>query len=433
MYSFQATPFQAPTMKPPPPLPSIQKPIQIVIPTNVELLELLHSTISLILKHGATFECLLIKKESQKESSLFSFLWSDSVEGRYYIWRLFATLQGEGRMYWRVSPVKINGIEYIPPPIRFFESSDVPDEEMDGLMDLDDDDLFYEDDQPRREQSLSTRETLAFIKLLQDAVPSRDYVAGLMAFIMTRAYAVQTILPLLVQSMTHLTSPLYAKYARLFALNDLFWNANQLADRPHVWKFRRVEPDLGAVMKHLGECIRSAELGKLRKEVLLNKVRDVLASWRRWSVFSDERISEWETMLEGRVLEKTVVGHEEVVQKEQVEHVVEGVEQHIDERKPLFKSSFNEVGDKDSQIDDKVISQVKKGRFVSSFSEAPLLGESDDAAHTSKEAKEFSKEELQGEELDHELYVTLLKARKGMEPLLFLKKQIKIMNEPDLS
>uniref|UniRef100_A0A3Q3C4H2 U2 snRNP-associated SURP domain containing n=1 Tax=Haplochromis burtoni TaxID=8153 RepID=A0A3Q3C4H2_HAPBU len=93
--------------------------VKVVIPTERNLLSLIHRMIEFVVREGPMFEAMIMNREIN--NPMYRFLFENQSPAHvYYRWKLYSILQGESPAKWRTDDFRMfkNGSLWRPPPLN---------------------------------------------------------------------------------------------------------------------------------------------------------------------------------------------------------------------------------------------------------------------------------------------------------------------------
>ncbi|XP_028290905.1 U2 snRNP-associated SURP motif-containing protein-like [Gouania willdenowi] len=93
--------------------------VKVVIPTERNLLSLIHRMIEFVVREGPMFEAMIMNREIN--NPMYRFLFENQSPAHvYYRWKLYTILQGEAPAKWRTDDFRMfkNGSFWRPPPLN---------------------------------------------------------------------------------------------------------------------------------------------------------------------------------------------------------------------------------------------------------------------------------------------------------------------------
>ncbi|KAJ3611586.1 hypothetical protein NHX12_021601 [Muraenolepis orangiensis] len=210
--------------------------VKVVIPTERNLLSLIHRMIEFVVREGPMFEAMIMNREIN--NPMYRFLFENQSPAHvYYRWKLYTILQGEAPAKWRTEDFRMfkNGSLWRPPPLNPY--------------------LHGERDQLE--------------EMLRALTPRKGDVAEAMLFCLTRAEAAEEIVDCITESLSILKTALPKKIARLYLVSDVLYNSSA----------KEVLRDQAATYKSIQ--------GHLQSENFKQRVMACFRAWEDWAVYPD--------------------------------------------------------------------------------------------------------------------------------------------------
>ncbi|XP_026062516.1 U2 snRNP-associated SURP motif-containing protein isoform X2 [Carassius auratus] len=254
--------------------------VKVVIPTERNLLSLIHRMIEFVVREGPMFEAMIMNREIN--NPLYRFLFENQSPAHvYYRWKLYTILQGDSPTKWKTEDFRIfkNGSFWRPPPLNPYLHGTPEDEERD---DEDDDD---EDDEISKKGALKDNERDKLEELLRGLTPRKSDIADAMFFCLTHADAAEEIVECIAESLSILKTPLPKKIARLYLVSDVLYNSSaKVANASYYRKF--FETKLCQVFSDLNATYKTIQ-GHLQSENFKQRVMSCFRAWEDWAVYPD--------------------------------------------------------------------------------------------------------------------------------------------------
>uniref|UniRef100_A0A673H6P6 U2 snRNP-associated SURP motif-containing protein n=1 Tax=Sinocyclocheilus rhinocerous TaxID=307959 RepID=A0A673H6P6_9TELE len=252
--------------------------VKVVIPTERNLLSLIHRMIEFVVREGPMFEAMIMNREIN--NPLYRFLFENQGPAHvYYRWKLYTILQGESPTKWKTEDFKIfkNGSIWRPPPLNPYLHGTPEDEEHD-----DDDE---EDEESSKKGSLKDEYRDKLEELLRSLTPRKSDIAGAMFFCLARADAAEEIVECIAESLSILKTPLPKKIARLYLVSDVLYNSSaKVANASYYRKF--FETKLCQIFSDLNATYNTIQ-GHLQSENFKQRVMSCFRAWEDWAVYPD--------------------------------------------------------------------------------------------------------------------------------------------------
>ncbi|KAJ0022874.1 hypothetical protein NQD34_015008 [Periophthalmus magnuspinnatus] len=175
--------------------------VKVVIPTERNLLSLIHRMIEFVVREGPMFEAMIMNRELN--NPMYRFLFENQSPAHvYYRWKLYSILQGESPAKWRTEDFRMfkNGSLWRPPPLNPY---------LHGPYD--DKDEEEEEEEGSKKGSLKEDERDKLEEMLRGLTPRRGDVGEAMLFCLNHAEAAEEIVECIAESLSILKTPLPKK------------------------------------------------------------------------------------------------------------------------------------------------------------------------------------------------------------------------------
>lgn len=261
--------------------------VKVVIPTDRNLISIIHRVVEFVVREGPLFEALLMSREAK--NPLYSFLFDNqSPPHIYYRWRLFSVLQGEHPSRWRTKEfVMFKGGSKWKPPLFNMYLRGMPEEllpkeeeyklksELTPSDRIDDD--FDEvkssrSDAKKGQLSETSREQLE--DMLRLLTPERQKIADLMIFCIQHADACEEIIECIADSLCISETPLHKKIARLYLLSDILHNCSVKVANVSNYR-KQFQSKLDSIFESINQAYNQIE-GRLKAEHFKVTLSDLL-------------------------------------------------------------------------------------------------------------------------------------------------------------
>ncbi|KAL7849327.1 hypothetical protein SRHO_G00209500 [Serrasalmus rhombeus] len=253
--------------------------VKVVIPTERNLLCLIHRMIEFVVREGPMFEAMIMNREIN--NPLYRFLFENQSPAHvYYRWKLYSILQGDSPTKWKTDDFRLfkNGSYWRPPPLNPYLHGTPEDEEGD---DDDDDD----EEESSKKGSLKDEERDKLEEVLRGLTPRRSDVAEAMLFCLTHADAAEEIVECIAESLSILKTPLPKKIARLYLVSDVLYNSSaKVSNASYYRKF--FEAKLCQIFSDLNATFKTIQ-GHLQSEHFKQRVMSCFRAWEDWAVYPD--------------------------------------------------------------------------------------------------------------------------------------------------
>lgn len=316
--------------------------MKVVIPTERQLLCLIHRMIEYVVREGPAFEAMVMARELNNPQYRFLFENQSPAHG-YYRWKLFSVLHGESVSRWRTAPFRMfkGGSYWQPPPLnRYTRRQASPD-------------LAYarakSELEERKGGSLSTEKRDRLEELLRGLATERKSISEAMCFCIENADKAQEVCECIADSLLIAETPLNKKVARLYLISDILHNCCAKVANASYYR-RGFERILPAVFEHNSEVWRRID-GKMKSEAFKQKMLSCVRAWAEWAIYPNDYLVRLQNMFLGLVKAK----HEQAESASATAQDDDGSESDVD-GKPL-----EEEEEEDQQDADDDRQQAKSG------------------------------------------------------------------------
>ncbi|PSN54653.1 hypothetical protein C0J52_01081 [Blattella germanica] len=209
--------------------------VKVVIPTERNLLMLIHRMIEFVIREGPMFEAMIMNREIN--NPMFRFLFENQSPAHvYYRWKLYSLLQGDLQLRWRTLEFRMfkGGSIWKPPPMNPYTQG-MPDELVEG-----------EEKEPRK-GSLSNTQRDRLEDLLRNMTPER------------------------------------LKIARLYLISDILHNCGVKITNASFYR-KGLEARLLQIFQDVHAAYMSLE-SRLKAEGFKLRVMQMFRAWEEWAVY----------------------------------------------------------------------------------------------------------------------------------------------------
>ncbi|KAL1123660.1 hypothetical protein AAG570_002736 [Ranatra chinensis] len=243
--------------------------VKVVMPTDRNLLMLIHHMIEYVIREGPMFEAMIMNREIN--NPMFRFLFDNqSPAHAYYRWKLFSLLQGDSQKDWRLHEFRMfkGGSIWRPPPMNLYTQG-MPDE----LIEKDDD----------RKGGLSPAQRDRLEHLIRYITPGRLKVADAMVFCIEHSDAADEICDCIVESLSNPDTLLYKKIARLYLVSDILHNCGLKITNASFYR-RCLESRLPEIFHQAHLTFTSLD-SRLKAEAFRVRVMSIFSAWEDWAIY----------------------------------------------------------------------------------------------------------------------------------------------------
>ncbi|XP_049858071.1 U2 snRNP-associated SURP motif-containing protein [Schistocerca gregaria] len=245
--------------------------VKVVIPTERNLLMLIHRMIEFVIREGPMFEAMIMNREIN--NSMFRFLFENQSPAHvYYRWKLFSMLQGDLQLSWRTQEFRMfkGGSIWRPPPMNPYTQG-MPDELVEG-----------EEKEPRK-GSLSNTQRDRLEDLLRNMTPERMKVAEAMVFCIEHSEAAEEICDCIAESLSILQTPIPKKIARLYLISDILHNCGVKITNASYYR-KGLESRLLQIFQDVHAAYVNLD-SRLKAEGFKVRVMQMFRAWEEWAVY----------------------------------------------------------------------------------------------------------------------------------------------------
>uniref|UniRef100_A0A3Q4IAW9 Zgc:163098 n=1 Tax=Neolamprologus brichardi TaxID=32507 RepID=A0A3Q4IAW9_NEOBR len=249
--------------------------VKVVIPTERNLLFLIHRMIEFVVREGPVFEAIIMNKE--KNNPHYRFLFDNKSQDHvYYRWKLFSILQGESPTEWRTTDFRMfrGGSLWRPPSLNSYSqrSEERAEEE---------DDVSHEEEVKKGQLRAEHRQRLEM--LLKELTAGREDIANAMMFCLDRADAAEEVVGHVSDSFSSLQTSLQKKIARLYLVSDILHNScAKVAGASYYRKY--FEAKLPQIFGDLNAAHKNIQ-ARLQAELFKQKVMSCFRAWEDWAIY----------------------------------------------------------------------------------------------------------------------------------------------------
>ncbi|XP_043287428.1 U2 snRNP-associated SURP motif-containing protein isoform X2 [Venturia canescens] len=249
--------------------------VKVVIPTERNLVMLIHRMVEFVIREGPMFEAMIMNRELN--NPMFRFLFENySPAHTYYRWKLYSILQGDGQKEWHTDEFRMfkGGSVWRPPPVNPWTQG-MPDE----LIEME------ERQEPRR-GSLSNSQRDRLEDLLRNITPERIRVAEAMVFCIEHAEAAEEICDCIGESLSILQTPASKKIARLYLISDILHNCGVKVTNATIYR-KAFECRLLEIFNEVHSAYKQFD-SRLKAEGFKVRVMRMFRAWEDWAVYPRE-------------------------------------------------------------------------------------------------------------------------------------------------
>ncbi|XP_041419321.1 U2 snRNP-associated SURP motif-containing protein isoform X2 [Xenopus laevis] len=263
--------------------------VKVVIPTERNLLALIHRMIEFVVREGPMFEAMIMNREIN--NPMFRFLFENQAPAHvYYRWKLYTILQGDSPTKWKTEDFRMfkNGSFWRPPPLNPY---------LHGMAEEQEAEPFVEE--PIKKGSLKEEQRDKLEELLRGLTPRKNDIGEAMAFCLNHAEAAEEIVDCITESLSILKTPLPKKIARLYLVSDVLYNSSaKVANASYYRKY--FEAKLCQVFADLNAAYRAIQ-GHLQSENFKQRVMACFRAWEDWAIYPEPYLIKLQNIFLGLV------------------------------------------------------------------------------------------------------------------------------------
>ncbi|XP_041125799.1 U2 snRNP-associated SURP motif-containing protein-like isoform X2 [Polyodon spathula] len=249
--------------------------VKVVIPTERNLLSLIHRMIEFVVREGPMFEAIIMNREIN--NSMFRFLFENQSPAHvYYRWKLYSILQGDSPTKWRTEDFRMfkNGSMWQPPPLNPYLHGTVEDDQETEI-----------EEEPSKKGALKEEQRDKLEEILRALTPRKNDIGDAMVFCLNHADAAEEIVECIAESLSILKTPLPKKIARLYLVSDMLYNSSAKVTNASYYR-KYFESKLCQIFSDLNATYRSIQ-GHLQSEHFKQRVMSCFRAWEDWTVYPE--------------------------------------------------------------------------------------------------------------------------------------------------
>ncbi|XP_026319389.1 U2 snRNP-associated SURP motif-containing protein [Hyposmocoma kahamanoa] len=246
--------------------------VKVVVPTERNILMLIHRMVEFVIREGPMFEAIIMNKEMN--NPFFRFLFENQSPAHiYYRWKLFSMLQGDSPKQWQMNDFRMfcGGSVWRPPVMNLYTAG-MPDE------------LVEEDDaKDNIRGTLSNNQRDRLEELIRSLTPSRTSVGEVMAWCLEHAEAAGEIAQCLAEALSGEHTAPHKRIARLYLMSDVLHNAGAKLTNASAYR-NAFQQKLIEIMRNSHQAW-SKMTSRLQQEGFRARVTRILQAWADWAVY----------------------------------------------------------------------------------------------------------------------------------------------------
>uniref|UniRef100_A0A8C6XWY9 U2 snRNP associated SURP domain containing n=1 Tax=Naja naja TaxID=35670 RepID=A0A8C6XWY9_NAJNA len=244
--------------------------VKVVIPTERNLLALIHRMIEFVVREGPMFEAMIMNREIN--NPMFRFLFENQTPAHvYYRWKLYSILQGDAPTKWRTEDFRMfkNGSFWRPPPLNPY---------LHGMSEEQEPEAFVEE--PSKKGALKEEQRDKLEEILRGLTPRKNDIGDAMVFCLNNAEAAEEIVDCIAESLSILKTPLPKKW---YLFNNFLYTIKCLTYENCLFSF---ETKLCQIYSDLNATYRTIQ-GHLQSENFKQRVMTCFRAWEDWAIYPE--------------------------------------------------------------------------------------------------------------------------------------------------
>ncbi|KAH3814501.1 hypothetical protein DPMN_143003, partial [Dreissena polymorpha] len=261
--------------------------IKVVIPTERNLLCIIHRMVEFVVREGPMFEAMIMNREIN--NPMFKFLFENQSPAHvYYRWKLFSILNGDQPYKWRLEEFRMfkGGSHWRPPPLNPYTQG-MPEELVDpGDLDIIPEEQIPDNFDSTKKGKLTDSQRDRLEDMLRELTPERPKIGEAMVWCLDHADSAEEVVDCIAEALSILQTPLPKKIARLFLVSDILFNSSAKVPNASFYR-RQFQRKLPEIFQDVHETYDNID-GKLKAEQFKQKVMLCFRAWEDWTVYPND-------------------------------------------------------------------------------------------------------------------------------------------------
>lgn len=298
--------------------------VRVFMPTDRNLLALIHRTVEFVVNEGPLFEAMIMSRELHNPNFRFLFDFNSPAHV-YYRWRLFATLQGDQPNVWSTKEFRLfdKGSIWKPPAMNLF-SQGMPQELLEDLIPeteappatakfpvssgrevrssskKEPSRGFKESKEPSTKKGTLTESQRDKLEdILRSLTPERQKIADAMVYAVEHAKAAEEVAECIAESLTLAETPLFKKLSRFYLVSDILHNCVVKVANASLYR-RAFQSRLESIVSGLREAFNLID-GRIKAEHFKQRIMSVFRAWEEWAIYSGDFLTSLQNIFLGLV------------------------------------------------------------------------------------------------------------------------------------
>lgn len=240
--------------------------VKVVIPTDRNLLMLIHRMVEFVVREGPMFEAMIMNRELN--NTQFRFLFENqSAAHIYYRWKLYSIMHGDSQKEWSHKEFRMfkNGSIWKPPVMNNYTNG-MPEHLIQD-----------EDGKEHTKGSLSNTQRDRLEDLIRGLTPEKSKIGEVMVFCIEHSDAAEEVVECITESLSNESTLVTKKIARLYLISDILHNCGVKVNKASFYR-TIFESKLMDIIKEMKAAYDKLE-GRLQAEGFKVRILRTLKAW----------------------------------------------------------------------------------------------------------------------------------------------------------
>ncbi|KAK9889205.1 hypothetical protein WA026_004485 [Henosepilachna vigintioctopunctata] len=240
--------------------------VKVVIPTDRNLLMLIHRTVEFVVREGPMIEAMIMNREINNPQ--FRFLFENQSPAHiYYRWKLYSILHGDSQKEWYTKEFRMfKGGSIWKPPLMHSYTAGMPDE------------LVVDDDgKESTKGSLSNSQRDRLEDLIRGLTLEKMKIGEVMVFCIEHSDAADEVVECITESLSNPNTQISKKIARLYLVSDILHNCGVKVNKASFYR-KVFEAKFVEIFRHIKTYYDKLE-GRLQAEGFKLRILRILKAW----------------------------------------------------------------------------------------------------------------------------------------------------------
>ncbi|CAH0562288.1 unnamed protein product [Brassicogethes aeneus] len=240
--------------------------VKVVIPTDRNLLMLIHRMVEFVVREGPMFEAMIMNREIQNHMYRFLFE-NQSPAHTYYRWKLYSITHGDSQKEWSTKEFRMfkDGSIWKPPLMNSYTAG-MPDELV-----------APEDGKESSKGSLSITQRDRLEDLIRGLAPEKNKIGEVMVFCIEHSDAAEEVVECITESLSNESTSITKKIARFYLVSDILHNCGVKVNNASHYR-KAFEAKLLEIMQEIKKTYDNLE-GRLKADGFKVRVLRTMKAW----------------------------------------------------------------------------------------------------------------------------------------------------------